>query len=159
MGATFHPAATNSLELISEGIFAGEAAEETDEALGYAVFPFSQWMAVLAPELLKAGETGEDAETAEESWRDCTLEKALESAAGESSEIYGYEIAGLDRLEDLVRDLPERVTFRQNLVLVVARSDSLMPNGRVAATTRTLFLLHRDSWTGRWFVVDQIELR
>ena len=79
--------------------------------------------------------------------------------ANETSDYPGCDISGRDLLEDLIRDLPDRVTFRQNLALAFIRSDSLAPNGRVLASTWTVALLWRDAWTGQWFVVRSQELR
>ena len=62
----------------------------------------------------------------------------------------GYETPGHDRLEDLVRDLPERATFRQNLVLIFVRAQALAPSGRVTADSLAAALMVRDSYTGLW---------
>ena len=51
------------------------------------------------------------------------------------------------------------MTFRQNIVLVASRTDSLAPNGRITSTSHAIHLLYRDSWTGRWHEVNRIELR
>ena len=154
IGGGFHPAATNSLLLASIG-HDDPAAQDAD--LDNAYFPFAQWLCALAPHLLDTDSDAEEEDS--EDWRSSPLARALDEAASDTDEAYACEIPGLDRLEDLVRDLPERVTFRQNIVLVASRTDSLAPNGRITSTSHAIHLLYRDSWTGRWHEVNRIELR
>ncbi len=165
----FHPVSTNSLAL-SRLLFddAGTASESQDPALAEATFPIAQWFGCLVPLLLET----EGADAPGPSSGDVTLEAlcsafgvepadlraAFEGTAGDQAAA-PYDMPGLDLFEDLFRDLPDRVTFRQNLVLVVACSEALAPNGRVESATRTVYLLFRDAWTGAWNLVDELELR
>lgn len=179
----FHPVSTNSLALSHLFFDSADTEPTQDRDLDDAVFPIAQWFDCLVPHLLsKEGvemdEPGSPSivKTAEGSASKIKMAELcsafdvemddLRSAFG--AEMAGEETAdlrsasyipGLDLFEDLLRDLPDRVTFRQNLVLVVARSDALAPNGRVESATRTVYLLFRDSWTGAWNVVDELELR
>ena len=143
VGWTFSPQPTNSLALIGD---AGAEPPSVAEESGLdTIFPFTQWMDALAPHLVDLPET-----------------LRLPTAGSEDAEppsFAGVLHTGLDFAEDFVRDLPDRVTFRQNLLLVIARGDSLAPNGRVFATSWTAILLWRDAWTGRWTILGQQELR
>ena len=156
VGWTFSPQPTNffgNAETDMSGI-----GDEGSEAESRSLWCFAQWMDALSPHLLDEGEAGgEDAVEAD--WRRSALWRELGESGGSTPEYLGYEIPSLDLMEDLVRDLPDRVTFRQNLVLAIVRGDSLAPNGRVFATTWQAVLLWRDAWTGRWTVLEQQELR
>jgi hypothetical protein len=70
-----------------------------------------------------------------------------------------FRVAGLDggssRLnEDLLRALPERVTFRQNVLVVIIAAQRLAPAGKVIADQRAAMVVIRDAYTGGWFVHD-----
>ena len=152
VGWTFSPQPTNFLgnaETDAAGVSLGGLPTTTEgsetESLSVCIFPFAQWMDALAPHIEDLPET---------------LGLPVDGSAGsEPPSFAGVEHIGLDLAEDLVRDLPDRVTFRQNLALAIVRSDSLAPNGRVFATSWQAVLLWRDAWTGRWTILEQQELR
>jgi len=55
--------------------------------------------------------------------------------------------------EQVIGDLVEKVTFRQNIYLVFIRSQALAGNGkRAVAETRRLYVVYRDAYSGRYFV-------
>ena len=57
-------------------------------------------------------------------------------------------------IEDLLRGLADRVTFRQNLYVVIIAAQRLSPLGRVIADQRVAVTVVRDAYTGRWAVHD-----
>ena len=124
----------------------GDAPEGQGGVADAAIFPFAQWMDALAPYLTDLPEI-------------LALPTASGNEGAEPPDFAGVQHMGLDFAEDFIRDLPDRVTFRQNLALAVIRSDSLAPTGRITATAWFVALLYRDAWTGRWFVVFSQELR
>jgi hypothetical protein len=55
--------------------------------------------------------------------------------------------------EQVIGQLVEKVTFRQNIYLVFIRSQALAGNGkRAVAETRRLYVVYRDAYSGRYFV-------
>ncbi len=153
VGWTFSPQPTN---YFGKGV---EAFSGDSEAESPAIWPFAQWLDALSPHLFREDRNDEEGDTADADWRHSVLWKALDMADGSPPDYQGFERLGRDFMEDLIRDLPDRITFRQNLALVFVRSDSLAPNGRVLASAWTVALLWRDAWTGQWFVVRSQELR
>ena len=158
IGWTFSPQPTNYI-----GNSESDSPPSSSEGSGaesptvWTIFPFAQWMDALTPHIfLQSGDVSEEA--VDEDWRNSDLWNELKQAT-ETQDYPGSDFPGRDLLEDLIRDLPDRVTFRQNLALAFIRSDSLAPNGRILASTWTVALLWRDAWTGRWFVVRSQELR
>jgi hypothetical protein len=57
---------------------------------------------------------------------------------------------GSDTKEDLLRDLAERISFRQQIFMVVMAARTATPSGRVTADQRAVALVIRDAYTGRW---------
>ena len=153
VGWTFSPQPTN---YFGKGVEASSGSSRTESP---AIWPFAQWLDALAPHLFREDRNDEEGDTADADWRESALWKALHGTDETPSDHQGFEQLGRDFMEDLIRDLPDRVTFRQNLALAFVRSDSLAPNGRVLASTWTVALLWRDAWTGQWFVVRSQELR
>ena len=147
VGWTFSPEPTN--------YFA--SASGTESPIVRGIFPFAQWMDALVPHLFGESDDAED-DSADDDWRHSPLWEAID-VSNDTANYPGYDISGRDLLEDLIRDLPDRVTFRQNLALAFIRSDSLAPNGRILASSWSVALLWRDAWTGQWFVVRSQELR
>jgi hypothetical protein len=61
--------------------------------------------------------------------------------------------------EYLLRPLVRKVSFRQNLLLVIVAADALSPDGlTVMARRRGVALIYRDAYTGNWFVKQFFEL-
>jgi hypothetical protein len=56
---------------------------------------------------------------------------------------------------DILAGIADRVSFRQNLFLVIVCGQRLSPLGRVLADQRAAMTVVRDAFTGRW-VVDQV---
>jgi len=64
-----------------------------------------------------------------------------------------------DWLEDAVRHLPERVSFRQNIFVIVIAAQTLSPISTqsrpvVLADQRAAVTVIRDAFTGRWTIHD-----
>ena len=57
-------------------------------------------------------------------------------------------------VEELVRALPERVTFRQNIFVVIVAAQRISPLNRRLAEQRAAMVVVRDAYTGGWFVHD-----
>jgi len=100
--------------------------------------PFAEWLPLLAPHVATA-------------WQEYTDQADPSDPTDPASQdIPGYHFPGHDLIEDLIRDLPDRVTFRQNMILVFVRAQALAPNGRVTADSAAAALMVRDSYTGLW---------
>lgn len=64
-----------------------------------------------------------------------------------------------DLKEDAFRHLPEQVTFRQNIFTIILAAQTLNPiSHRVAAETRSVALVLRDAYTGRWTIKYMLPL-
>jgi hypothetical protein len=61
---------------------------------------------------------------------------------------------GSDTKEDLLRDLAERISFRQHVFVVLMAGRTATPSGRISATQRAAAVVLRDAYTGRWQVVS-----
>jgi len=64
----------------------------------------------------------------------------------------GTKLPGFMVIEDLLRNVAERVTFRQNLFVVIVAAQRLSPTGRVLADQRVAVTIVRDSYTGYWAI-------
>jgi hypothetical protein len=74
------------------------------------------------------------------------------TAAGRSAG--ALDAASPALIEDLVRSLPDRVTFRQNIFVVIVAAQRLSPTGKPIADQRAAATVVRDAYTGGWFVHD-----
>lgn len=104
------------------------------------LLPFTQWL----PLLNNAAVTGGELKLAWDNYGD--------------DDLPGYDLPGHDLLEDLIRDLPERVSFRQNLFLVFLRAQTLARSGRVTADSASAVLIVRDAYTGAWAIRHVLSL-
>ena len=73
-------------------------------------------------------------------------------AAGDSPGVYDY-------LEDVMRGLIDKVSFRQNIFVVVVAAQTLSPASTdehpiVLADQRAAVTVIRDAFTGRWAIHD-----
>lgn len=57
---------------------------------------------------------------------------------------------GSDLKEDILRGLAERISFRQQIFVILLAGQTLTPNGRVSAEQRAAVVVLRDAYTGRW---------
>jgi hypothetical protein len=57
-------------------------------------------------------------------------------------------------IEELVRPLPERVTFRQNIFVIIMAAQRLTPARHRTAEQRAAAVVIRDAYTGSWFIHD-----
>ncbi len=105
----------------------------------------------------------------EDSWNTfAELLPAFAAALGEEmgeptddAEAVFYDDRKLPRallIEDLLRWLPEQVTFRQNLYVILVAAQRLVPSGRATADQRAAIIVIRDAYTGRWSIHDWIPL-
>ena len=62
---------------------------------------------------------------------------------------------GNDIKEDIARDLCERLTFRQQLFLIVIDVRVTSPSLSVRAERRAIILVARDAYTGAWRIVER----
>lgn len=61
---------------------------------------------------------------------------------------------GDDIKEEMIRGLAERISFRQNLFVIVVTGQTLTPAGRVAADQRAVVTVAADAFSGQWHVLN-----
>jgi hypothetical protein len=57
---------------------------------------------------------------------------------------------GSDTKEDLLRDLAERISFRQHIFMIVMAARTATPSERITADQRAVAVVIRDAYSGRW---------
>ena len=128
-------ALTNALLAVRGGFWVPLTSQP---AMTNATLPFTEWVPKLAPHVATAWQGYADPSD------------PTDPSNPASPGIPGYDLPGHDLIEDLIRDLPDRVTWRQNLILIFVRAQTLAPNGRVTADSGAAALMVRDSYTGLW---------
>ncbi len=61
---------------------------------------------------------------------------------------------GDDFKEEMIRGLSERISFRQNLFVIIVAGQTLTPAGRVAADQRAVATVAADYFTGQWHILN-----
>lgn len=107
--------------------------------------PFTEWLYMIGTNI---------SGVAQSQWQQSDIWRAWDASGYPP----GYDIPGTDLIEDLIRDLPSRVSFRQNLFLVFLRAQTLARNGRVTADSASAVLLVRDAYTGTFAVRHAIPI-
>ena len=77
---------------------------------------------------------------------------------GIPDDLHWRDTWGDDSKEDVLRELCERISFRQQIYGVYLVSRSITPARTVGAERKALAIVLRDAYTGSWRILNWIDL-